>query len=358
MLKNSPKSSLLKFVMAGQTTKKPAPAGVKDFSLGDLFVLVPAISSTFAFFFFSGYDVWMPNIRGNSYSRNHTTLDPCTSCSEFWSFGLEEPALLDYPTFIDYIVNKSGHADMHFVGYSMGTTQYLILLSEQPEYNARFRSGFLLGPTAFAGNHTNPFGALAPYGDSVKYIFDLLGVHEFMPNFLEIKSWLAHTTCHISNLHSKACRNLYALFVGMDPSNLNMTMVPTYMSHMPCGSSTTQFKHYAQLAENGGRFTKLDLGAVMNLVKYGQSEPPEYEVAKVTAKTLLFSGEADTVSTPADADKLASVMGDAVVHNEVVDYSGWSHLGFIWNTDARTVLYDRMIDMMQKMDREEKKKSS
>ena len=60
------------------------------------------------------------------------TLDPCSSCKEFWSFGLEEGAVLDYPAVIDYIVAATGYEDMHFVGYSMGTTQYLMLLSEMP----------------------------------------------------------------------------------------------------------------------------------------------------------------------------------------------------------------------------------
>ena len=41
-------------------------------------------------------------------------------------------ALLDYPAAIDYIVATTGYDDMHFVGYSMGTTQYLMLLSEMP----------------------------------------------------------------------------------------------------------------------------------------------------------------------------------------------------------------------------------
>ncbi len=295
----------------------------------------------------------MPNIRGNSYSRNHTHLNPCTSCRDFWSFGFEESALLDYSTFIDYIIETSGAPDMHFIGYSMGTTQYLILLAERPEYNAKLRSGFLLGPTAFGGNATNPLKVLADYSGSVKYMFDMLGVQEFLPNFLEIKSWLAHTTCHMSNLHSEACRNLYALFIGLEPSKINMTMVPTYMSHTPAGSSTTQFVHYAQLASNGGRFAKLDLGPVKNLVTYGQPQPPDYPIERITVPTLLFSGDADSLSTPSDSDKLASLMSDGVVvHNEVIDYSGWSHLGFIWHMDARTVLYDRMLAMMMRIDEE------
>ena len=76
--------------------------------------------------------MWMLNIRGNTYSRNHTHLQPCSSCKDFWSFGLEEGALLDYPAVIDYIVATTDYEDMHFVGYSMGTTQYLMLLSEMP----------------------------------------------------------------------------------------------------------------------------------------------------------------------------------------------------------------------------------
>ena len=89
----------------------------------------------------------MINIRGNTYSRNHTHLDPCSSCKDFWSFGLEEGAVFDYPAVIDYIVAATGYEDMHFVGYSMGTTQYLMLLSEMPGKQAitvlRFK--FILG---------------------------------------------------------------------------------------------------------------------------------------------------------------------------------------------------------------------
>ena len=55
----------------------------------------------------AGYDVWMTNIRGNKYSKNHTFYDSCPTCKKYWNFGLEEPATLDYPVFIDYILNTT-----------------------------------------------------------------------------------------------------------------------------------------------------------------------------------------------------------------------------------------------------------
>ena len=122
-----------------------------------------------------------------------------------------------------------------------------------------------MGPTAFGGNATNPFKVIAPYGDSISYAFELLGVHEVLPNFEEFRRYLAHTTCHLSNLHSAACKNVYALFLGVPPAKVNLTMAPTYMGHSPSGGSITQFKHYAQIASNGGKFRKLDLGPVANL---------------------------------------------------------------------------------------------
>jgi lysosomal acid lipase/cholesteryl ester hydrolase len=130
----------------------------------------------------------MINIRGNQYSKKHTTLDSCTGCSEYWDFTHHHSAVEDYPVTIDYILETTGFENIFFVGYSMGTTQYLILLSERPEYNEKIRAGILLGPTAFGGHAKNPMIVASPYAELIGTFITKLGFQEFMPNFLEIKT--------------------------------------------------------------------------------------------------------------------------------------------------------------------------
>merc|ERR1712226_338706 len=105
----------------------------------------------------AGYDVWMGNSRGNSYSRNHTTLEPCSfdRCKDFWlGVDWDEGGLQDLTTGIDYALSVTGERSLYFGGHSMGCTQYLVMLSSLPEYNDKIRLGVLLAPPAYMSTHT------------------------------------------------------------------------------------------------------------------------------------------------------------------------------------------------------------
>ena len=49
-----------------------------------------------------GYDVWIPNARGNYYSRGHVSLNATTD-AQYWDFTIGDIALEDMPAFIKFI---------------------------------------------------------------------------------------------------------------------------------------------------------------------------------------------------------------------------------------------------------------
>lgn len=100
----------------------------------------------------AGYDVWIANSRGNTYSRNHVKKDPNVSHSGFWNFSWYEMGIFDHPAVIDFILNKTQNSKLNYVGHSQGTTSLMVLLSEKPEYNEKIYAASLLAPVSFMKN--------------------------------------------------------------------------------------------------------------------------------------------------------------------------------------------------------------
>ena len=48
-----------------------------------------------------GYDVWLGNARGNTYSRHHINMS--TNDKKYWDFSFHEMAIYDIPAEIDFI---------------------------------------------------------------------------------------------------------------------------------------------------------------------------------------------------------------------------------------------------------------
>lgn len=106
-----------------------------------------------------GFDVWLANARGTTYSRNHTTLNP--DHTDFWKFSWHEIGNLDLPTNIDYILNVTDQKNLHYVGYSQGTTSYFVMTSTRPEYNAKIKVATLMAPIAYMTHAFSPILRLA-----------------------------------------------------------------------------------------------------------------------------------------------------------------------------------------------------
>lgn len=106
----------------------------------------------------------MGNARGSRYSRHHMSLDPDGRRSErkqFWSFSWHEIGMIDLPTMIDYVLEKTNYEKLHYIGHSQGTTSFFVMASERPEYNNKILSMQALAPVAYMSNLRSPLLRLA-----------------------------------------------------------------------------------------------------------------------------------------------------------------------------------------------------
>lgn len=98
----------------------------------------------------------MGNSRGTEASRSHVNLSPNgRKQKDFWSYSWHEIGLYDLSASIDHILNVTGHKRLQYIGFSQGTTSFLVLTSMRPEYNDKIIEANLLAPVAFIEFHRN-----------------------------------------------------------------------------------------------------------------------------------------------------------------------------------------------------------
>lgn len=122
-----------------------------------------------------GYDVWIGNVRGTRYSKQHTTLD--NKSSSYWNFSWHEMAVKDLPANIDYILKYTGNKKLSYVGHSQGTTVFFAFLSELPEYNDKINEMHALAPIMSGRYSRNP--VILFYGEYHKQLEQIAKIFEF-----------------------------------------------------------------------------------------------------------------------------------------------------------------------------------
>ena len=80
----------------------------------------------------------MGNFRGNTYSREHNVLDPARE--KFWRFSFDQMGERDLPTMLNYVLELTGQEKLSYIGHSMGTMTFWIMMNSRPWMNAKVHS--------------------------------------------------------------------------------------------------------------------------------------------------------------------------------------------------------------------------
>ncbi|XP_026736615.1 gastric triacylglycerol lipase-like [Trichoplusia ni] len=292
----------------------------------------------------AGYDVWLANVRGNTYSRAHVSRS--IDSFEFWNFTFHEVSQHDLPAVIDYIMEVKGwDVKINYIGHSMGTTVLFALLSTKTHYNKVLRAGFALAPVAYMTEIKSPIRLLAKFSQSIEYLLKLLGANEFLPQNAVLR-WLSKHMCEINHYEQVICENSMFVLCGYDEKEFNKTLLPSILGHVPAGASTKTLIHYAQEIRNEGKFQMFDFGEEGNFKQYGSITPPEYPIHKITLPIALFSSQNDWLSGDIDVTNLYVQLVNPIDHY-IVPLKEFNHIDFLWAIDAPSLVYSKLLQLME-----------
>ncbi|KAL5260544.1 hypothetical protein ACHWQZ_G010625 [Mnemiopsis leidyi] len=289
----------------------------------------------------AGYDVWLGNVRGNTYTKNHTTLS--VDSDAFWAFTFDEMAALDLPNMIDYVLNKTGQESVFYFGHSQGSIIGFTGFSNNAVLAKKIKLFTALAPVARVDHVQGLFHYLSMFQSSLEWIWAELGVRQFLPS-----NWFLRTFATMVCPHQlTVCSNMIFLMAGFDTSNLNQTRVPIYESHCPAGSSTRNLVHWSQMI-NAKKLQKYDYESVTkNMLHYGSPYPPQYNISGLSVPTVLVMGGNDWLGDPRDELWLIEQIGHTIKSYFTIDY--YNHLDFLWGEDAVKMVYRPVIALMDSM---------
>ncbi|XP_023012207.2 lipase 3 [Leptinotarsa decemlineata] len=291
-----------------------------------------------------GYDVWLGNNRGNTWSRSHDNLK--TTDKKFWDFSYHELGVYDAPAMIDYILEQTKQSDLSYVGFSQGATQLFVMLSEKPEYNEKIKIMTALAPMVYMKNVNHIVLKLIAHLDGlVEWTEKTLNIHEFLSHD-SIISTAGNILCGNHSIVQGMCSFVMSFFLGFDSESTKKEMLSHLLEVYPGGSSLKEFRHYAQ-GISTGKFRQYNYGIMANFEKYKNGTPPEYDLKRIKTPVALFYGQNDWLVNVKDEDKLKSELTN-VVDNYLIKNEHFNHGDFIFSGDANSLVNFYVINTLNK----------
>lgn len=293
-----------------------------------------------------GWDVWLSNQRGNVYAREHVTLS--SSDWRFWEFSYHELGSLDLPAVIDYILQKTNRQKIVYIGHSQGCASFFAMVSDLPEMNKKVTAMFALAPVSGLGNARTRFPVMYNMAKLVgvpRRLLGLLNVNKigadlpwFISTFLFIclpvlRPFIRHLSRQIMKDNaSHPCQNVA-------DNSLEFFL----LFRLRNGASWRQIEHFSQSLVGKHFFHHFDYGKEENMKIYGQSQPPKYDLSKITIHVSLIWGQNDDLVVPEDLVALVRKLQNKTI----LRIPGYKHLDFVASNRHNDIIVEHITRTVQ-----------
>uniref|UniRef100_T1JVP3 Lipase n=1 Tax=Tetranychus urticae TaxID=32264 RepID=T1JVP3_TETUR len=286
-----------------------------------------------------GYDVWIINVRGTSYSTNHTHLDPEGNNPEFWDYSFYEIGIYDVTATVEHIKNETGFEKIIVIAFSQGTLQMITQMSLMPWFQDNYDIVILATPGGFVGE----YGFFASIPNKPAQELFSLSNGPFPSDSASFLSSLS-VLC-AQQLTNPICVTLVGT-LGIDRKQLNASRLNVYVSLLD-RTSNKNLLHIFQSVERD-HLSFFDNGEVKNYALYGSAEPPEFPYYNINPNKLIFmSGLNDQVIDQRNVQKFRNSLCDRVDTDHIIQDPYWNHGDYIIALQAYEYFGSVVVDLIR-----------
>jgi len=290
-----------------------------------------------------GYDVWLGNNRGNKYSFKHKTLSQ--DDTEFWDFCIDQLALIDLPSMLQYVLSTTKSNSLGYIGFSQGTAQAFACFSMNADLASKINVFIALGATSRVKELRN--SAVAALTTSrPELLFLLFGKKILLGQCLFYRQRMSVSLFVF--IIDICCNFLF----GWKMNNIDPAEKPILYSHLYSYGSVKNLVHWFQITRMK-RFQMFDdkVRTMEPNLPYNNYVLPSYQISKIQCPIAVFCGGRDTI--PDTNAILAELPPSSQVHIEP-DYE---HLDFQWAMNAPERIYSKVLSLLNEHSKSSSKTS-
>ncbi|KAJ3659718.1 hypothetical protein Zmor_011392 [Zophobas morio] len=268
----------------------------------------------------NGFDVWLANQRGTSYSNRHVNMTKRDY--GYWNFSFHEMGIYDVSSELELIREKTNNSQVTYFGHSLGGTIGLVYASLKSFDAVKYLKNMILVTPAT----TMQFPTIT-YGIG-KILFPIL---EFVTNILQSGSPLI-------GLHFIVAAS--RIFMRFFPP---IQIIAVLLLWFLCGFTPEETDPLI----GSSHFKMYDYGLENNVEVYGNGSAPLYPLENIMVPTLIISSARDVLVPQIDCENVFGKLSQQAKLYGHWKISELNHLDFLAGLSRQKVVFERLTFLLK-----------